>query len=479
MLDILPQLQYKADFPYDEERMSQVQIQQSGNDSIIFSFNDYILTMLKIDDSYSEKNQIYIYIKKIYDLIIQNYSIQITLLQKIWSDSIGNLLINFIKNNDIIDHLSISLNLINLFLKVQDSNIYFSEFQLDDIIIEILVSFSTEPHIVTQCFMVLSNLLPFLSENLKTFLPEFFSKINFYKIDSDCEFSISRFIYKIVQIIDSSSFYEAISCFFNSILIQDEFSNKTLNFILKTTQNLLIQNQKSPNKYLKATTNNIITIISNQMKNSIPKMKLKFLKFTKKFILYSEKPQIYHFLRKVTIPTFIEIYEGQENSKIATITLEIFLEILKIENDKKFFCQFDLAIHFDDDLLSLIVRGFDKKPFSEKRAVLNLLSELSSFQKVENFNVLKNKNKFIFEKLLNFAFNSKDFSDAAACIVFLMNYAEMSLLFDISIGFSPFIKNFFEFEVDKIIDSLIEQNDDKGVAEQAMELKKIVSNFPC
>ena len=215
------------------------------------------------------------------------------------------------------------------------------------------------------------------------------------------------------------------------------------------------------------------------MKNSIPKMKLKFLKFTKKFILFSEKPRTYHFLRKVTIPTFIEIYEGQENSEISTITLEIFREILKIEKEKKFFCQFDFTLYFDDDLLSLIVRGFDKKAFSEKRAVMNLLSELSAFQKIENFNLLKNKNKFIFEKLLNFAFNSNDFSDAAACIVFLMNYAEMSLLFDISIECSPFIKNFFEFEVDKIIDSLIEQNDDMSVAEQAMKLKKIVSNFPC
>lgn len=480
MLEILPQVHYKSDFLYNEERINQIHVYETSenifNDDLIFSINENIFAMLRIEDLSTERNQIYTYIKQIFDQIIQNHSIQMQFVNKIWSQSLGNLLLNYIKTDNMIEHLLLTLKLIYLLLDAQYAKIFFSENQLNDTVFETLTSFPEEFQLVYQCFLVLSNLLPYLNESFTNFLPEIFSKISLYKDDYDCELSICKFIYKLVQVYDVSPFYEQIADFINSIFIQSEFSNQTLNFILKTIEIFQIQNKKS--NHFDLTINKIIFIISNQIKNSSPSMKYKFLKFIKNSILYSEKPKINRLLKKLTFPTFIEIYEEQDNSKIKTIILEILTEILKIEQKSNFFCMFDLALYFDDDLLTLIIHNFNQKSFSEKQAVLLLLAELASFQKPETFIVFKSKNKFIFDKLINFACNSNDFSNVSTCLSFYKNYIEMSLLYENSSDTSTFYSDFFKYEVDKIFDFLIDQDDDKNTSQQALELKKIISGLP-
>ena len=179
----------------------------------------------------------------------------------------------------------------------------------------------------------------------------------------------------------------------------------------------------------------------------------------------------------MTISSFIKIYEEQENPKITTTVLDIFIELSKIEKNKNFFCQFDFTLNFDEDLLSLIIQKFNGKTFSEKQVVLKLLAELTEFQKIETFNILTNKNKFIFDKLIGFAFNSECYSTAGDCLTFFLNYAVMSLLFENSIVSCPFMSNYIEFGVDQAVESLADQDEDLCVSEKAKRLQEFVKQF--
>ena len=120
------------------------------NDDLIFSINENIFAMLRIEDLSTERNQIYTYIKQIFDQIIQNHSIQMQFVNKIWSQSLGNLLLNYIKTDNMIEHLLLTLKLIYLLLDAQYAKIFFSENQLNDTVFETLTSFPEEFQLRTR-----------------------------------------------------------------------------------------------------------------------------------------------------------------------------------------------------------------------------------------------------------------------------------------------------------------------------------------
>ncbi|KAK8896461.1 hypothetical protein M9Y10_014361 [Tritrichomonas musculus] len=309
----------------------------------------------------------------------------------------------------------------------------------------------------------------------------------FYDFEN-CELSLCTLVHKIVQTIDISRFYEPITELFKKILTRKHFSTQTLILILKTISKLQIRNKKYSNEYLNNAIDNIIIIVSGQIENFPIQLIIEFLKFTKNTLLYSEKSKIYKLLRKTSFLSLVRLYQTQENPKIVTMILGIITEVLKIERGASFFCQFDLAIKFNENLLLKFIHNFSKKSFVEKQAILRLLVVLTCFQNPETFKILKVKNKFVFDKLIHFAFNSQDNVIIKDCLDFLLNYFEMSLMFENFSSFSlisefgfqgpcSFVSNYNNFHVDQFVDDLSMQYYDSDISNQAKKLQFLVKRI--
>lgn len=491
MIEIYPCPIYKSYFDCEKERTNQIILNEDGNlnnTELIFTINKIIFQILHNDEIYSDQERIFLCINRILNLITQKYPFCINFLSDIWNRNFGKLLIDFIENNNLLNQLSTTLNLILFLLKSSDAKLFFSNYKLKNVIFRILTSFPSETILINQSIMILSSILPFYNENIELYIPNIFFKMAPFYDFENCELSLCTLVHKIVQTIDISRFYEPITELFKKILTRKNFSTQTLILILKTISKLQIRNKKYSNEYLNNAIDNIIIIVSGQIENFPIQLIIEFLKFTKNTLLYSEKSKIYKLLRKTSFLSLVRLYQTQENPKIVTMILGIITEVLKIERGASFFCQFDLAIKFNENLLLKVIHNFSKKSFVEKQAILRLLVVLTCFQNPETFKILKVKNKFVFDKLIHFAFNSQDNVIIKDCLDFLLNYFEMSLMFENFSSFSlisefgfqgpcSFVSNYNNFHVDQFVDELSTQYYDYDISNQAKKLQFLVKRI--
>ena len=137
MLEIYPCPIYKSYFDCEKERTNQIILNEDGNlnnTELFFTINKIIFQILHNDEIYSDQERIFLCINRILNLITQKYQFCINFLSDIWNRNFGKLLIDFIENNNLLNQLSTTLNLILFLLRSSDAKLFFSNYKLKNVI---------------------------------------------------------------------------------------------------------------------------------------------------------------------------------------------------------------------------------------------------------------------------------------------------------------------------------------------------------